>query len=272
MTQASPTTIRFLSPSTKEVLRCGSGTQRSGSRQEHFVTSEYVMLYLSQGHATYSDVTHQQVTIHAGDVWQRFPDVIHSVMCHEECTWYFVAVPAAVMPLLQVVGIDPFKQVAFHIGIHKHIIKRYEQVQRLLYTGKQHQLPNCLLAMQQLMIDLHQMARNTDTMHSHWLDKAKMLLTQDANQRFETGNIAEQLGMSYANFRKQFTQLAGTSPGHFRIRQRLQIAQEQLAGTQKPIADIAQSLGYPDVYSFNAQFTRHVGMPPGKYRRQWQWV
>ena len=271
MSQRTATTIRFLTPSTGEVLRCGKGTQRAASHQTNFITSEYVMLYIPQGSATYSDDQHENVPIKAGDVWQRFPNIAHSIVCHEVCTWYFVAVPAAVIPLLEVTGIDPYKQISFHIGIHKQIMRRYEQVHRQLYNGKQSQLPNCLLAMQQLMIDLHQLAKSPDNAQQHWLELAKQQLGNALDQRIPTNQIAQSLGMSYANFRKKFTQATGNSPGQFRIRQRLQFAQEQLAGTQQSIADIAESLGYPDVYSFNAQFARHMGIPPGQYRKQWQW-
>jgi len=228
------------------------------------------MLYLTQGSATYSDEQHLNIPIKAGDIWQRFPNVPHSVICHEVCTWYFVAVPAAVIPLLEVVGIEPYKQITFHIGIHKQIIRRYEQVHRQLNSHKQSQLPNCLLAMQQLMVDLHQLAKSPDNSQQHWLEQAKRQLAHAIDQRIGTEQIAESLNMSYANFRKKFTQATGSSPGQFRIRHRLQLAQEQLIGTQQSIADIAESLGYPDVYSFNAQFTRHLGTPPGQYRKQWQ--
>jgi AraC-like DNA-binding protein len=128
-----------------------------------------------------------------------------------------------------------------------------------------------MMAMQQLMVDLHLMAKSPGNNSDDWLDHARELLANDIDERLATEVIAEQLGLTYASFRKKFTQVTGTSPGQYRIRLRLQQAQEQLAGSQTPIADIAQNLGYPDVYSFNTQFTRHIGMPPGQYRKQWQW-
>lgn len=271
MAKNVPTTIRFLHPATGDVLRCGNGTQRKASQQINFLTSEYVMLYMTKGKAFYSDAHHARVPIEAGDVWQRFPNVVHSVVCLDECHWYFVAVPAGVMHLLEVTGITTLKQIAFHIGNHPSIIRRYEQVHHRLTSGPHSQLPYCLLAMQQLMVDLHLLARNADLTEQSWLDRARQMLSRKLDQRIKTEQVADALNMTYANFRKQFTHAIGMSPGQFRIRQRIQQAQEQLAGTHTPIADIAQSLGYPDVYSFSAQFAKHAGMPPAQYRRQWQW-
>ncbi|MFG0247336.1 MAG: helix-turn-helix domain-containing protein [Phycisphaeraceae bacterium JB051] len=266
------TTIRYLSPSTKDVLRCGMGTQPAGSCQENFLTTEYAMLYMVEGRATYVDDDHKAIPIKAGDVWQRLPNVVHSVFCHEPCMWHHVAVPAAVIPLLEVAGIDTIKPIVFHIGKHPQIIRRYEQVRRRLHDGPQSQLPYSMMAMQQLMIDMHQLAKSAGKdEEDHWLDRARQLLGQNLDQRIATENIADHLGMTYASFRKKFTQATGTSPGQYRIRLRLQQAQEQLAGSHLSIADIAQNLGYPDVYSFNTQFARHMGLPPGQYRKQWQW-
>ncbi|MBN4061248.1 helix-turn-helix transcriptional regulator [bacterium AH-315-I18] len=125
--------------------------------------------------------------------------------------------------------------------------------------------------MQQLMVYLHQLARQSPDHQENWLDQTRDLLSQHLDKRIKTQQVAEQVGMTYASFRKRFVDATGISPGQFRIRQRIQQAQEQLADTQLPIAKIAASLGYPDVYNFTAQFARYAGMPPGQYRKLWQW-
>lgn len=271
MARMTPTTVRFLRPHTRDVLRCGKGRQHAGSRQSNFITSEYVMLYQVTGHCLYSDDEHDQVPVSPGDVWQRLPDVPHSITCREMCEWYYVAVPAPVLRLLEVGGITTFKQIAFHIGHHRHIIRQFEQVHRRLNDGPRSQLPACMLAMQQLMIELHQLAQSPDNASEQWLNQARQLLSDQPHKRIAAQQVARKLNMRYANFRKRFTDATGISPGQYRIRQRLELAQEQLAGTPQSITQIARTLGYPDVYSFSAQFTRHIGMPPGQYRRQWQW-
>lgn len=229
------------------------------------------MLYLTHGHATYSDQDHQGVPITTGDIWQRFPNVLHSVTCHEFCRWYFVAVPSPVLDLLKIAGIKTVNQITFYIGKHRHINKRFERVQQQLHTGPHSQRPNCMMAMQQLMINLHQMAQHDSKNPASWLEEAQEQLSQKLDKRLKTQQVAETLNLSYAKFRKAFTQATGISPGQFRIRQRIEKAQEQLAGTSLSISKIADHLGYPDVYSFSAQFTRFSNMPPAQYRKQWQW-
>jgi AraC-like DNA-binding protein len=57
------------------------------------------------------------------------------------------------------------------------------------------------------------------------------------------------------------------SPGAYRIRCRLEQAQELLVNTQAPLASIAERLGYYDEYPFANHFKRFNGISPGRFRR-----
>ena len=263
--------IRLLGSGPGDVMRCGFNVQRQAGTQINFVTSEYAMLYIVRGKAIYRDADHHEVPLCTGDVWQRFPDVPHTIHCLEACGWYHVAVPAPVLQLLKVLHVPTLRTIAFHIGRPRLVIRRFEQVRKRLESGSRSQLDICLLAMQQLMIDLHRLARETSEDGSTWLDTAQLLLRENLNQRIKVDSIARHLNMSYTSFRTRFVTATGCSPGQYRIRHRIESAQEQLAGSSRPIAQIADHLGYPDVYSFSAQFSLYTGTSPGQYRRQWQW-
>ena len=46
-------------------------------------------------------------------------------------------------------------------------------------------------------------------------------------------------------------------------------AQSLLIHTDRTISEIASSLGYDAQSHFNQQFSRHVGMPPGEFRKHY---
>ena len=50
-------------------------------------------------------------------------------------------------------------------------------------------------------------------------------------------------------------------------RRRIGEAQNLLVETDLPIARIAEEVGYDTQNYFNLQFSKHVGMPPGKVRQ-----
>jgi AraC-like DNA-binding protein len=63
--------------------------------------------------------------------------------------------------------------------------------------------------------------------------------------------------------------MSGYSPMQYLLRRRVGEAQTLLITTDLPIAEIAGRVGYDTQSYFNLQFTRHVGMPPKRYRQNY---
>lgn len=64
-----------------------------------------------------------------------------------------------------------------------------------------------------------------------------------------------------------FKQLSGFSPMQYLTRRRIGEAQSLLLETDLPIARVAEMVGYETQNYFNLQFSKHVGMPPRKFRQ-----
>lgn len=63
-----------------------------------------------------------------------------------------------------------------------------------------------------------------------------------------------------------FKETSGYSPTQYLLRRRIGEAQNLLISTDLPMAKIAERVGFETQNYFNLQFSKHVGMPPGKYR------
>lgn len=63
-----------------------------------------------------------------------------------------------------------------------------------------------------------------------------------------------------------FKDMSGYSPIQYLLRRRLGEAQTLLISTELPIIDIALMTGFDTQNYFNAQFTKHVGVSPKRYR------
>ena len=78
--------------------------------------------------------------------------------------------------------------------------------------------------------------------------------------------LAASCGISEAYFRKIFLNEFGISPKDYLIHLRIQYAKQLLSSGDFTIAQAAQICGYKEPCHFSREFTKHVGMPPSKYK------
>ena len=78
--------------------------------------------------------------------------------------------------------------------------------------------------------------------------------------------MAQGMNMSPEHFSRVFHKVTGQSPRDFLLHTRLMRARHLLAETDLSIADIAEQLGYADLFFFSRQFKQKVGIPPSVYR------
>jgi AraC-like DNA-binding protein len=79
---------------------------------------------------------------------------------------------------------------------------------------------------------------------------------------------ARRLGFSFPHFFRLFRHATGLPPRQYVIRCRLEAAARRLREGELALKEIAEKIGYPDIYYFSRLFRKHFGVPPGKYRRE----
>jgi AraC-like DNA-binding protein len=73
-------------------------------------------------------------------------------------------------------------------------------------------------------------------------------------------------GLSPITLSRLFTRQLGVSFRQYVLQARLERARELLGETTMTVGQIARALGYPDVFLFSRQFSRHFGAPPSSLR------
>jgi RNA polymerase sigma factor (sigma-70 family) len=97
------------------------------------------------------------------------------------------------------------------------------------------------------------------------IQPAMAYISQNFNKEITNDTLAALTGLSTVYFRKLFTQMIGVSPIAYVHQIRIQKAKEMLKSDYSTLSDIAQSLGYPNLYDFSRTFKKHVGVAPSKY-------
>ena len=90
------------------------------------------------------------------------------------------------------------------------------------------------------------------------------MLEQDSD--LNLSQIAAKCGVSDCYFRRLFQQYSGESPMNFRQRLRIERAKQLLlSDEQYTVSEVAQELGFADVYHFSKTFKKYCGESPKKY-------
>jgi AraC-like DNA-binding protein len=103
-----------------------------------------------------------------------------------------------------------------------------------------------------------QLRRSTEYMQAH--------LTEDISLA-ELANLAK---LSQSQFARAFRDSTGVPPYRYILRSRIQRAEQMLAKTHAPIAEIAAQVGFADQSHFTKAFRRFVGATPKRWRQDRQ--
>lgn len=105
----------------------------------------------------------------------------------------------------------------------------------------------------------------SQTVHSAILEVANYIREHPAERRTIAG-LAARAGLSPKYFSRLFADVIGESVQAFTIRTRLERAAYLLRYGGMNVSEVADALGYRDVFFFSRQFRKHTGQSPSALR------
>ncbi len=96
--------------------------------------------------------------------------------------------------------------------------------------------------------------------------KAMDHIKKNYDQPISIRELAAMSNLSVSRFRETFTSTFKLSPLKFILKTRIQVACQQLSGSDEDIAAIAQNCGFCDQSYLTRQFQLHIGLTPKQYR------
>jgi len=117
-----------------------------------------------------------------------------------------------------------------------------------------------------LQPDPRDAASGTDSRRTR-LHKLAEQIRQSPILPWDMNREAAKLGLSPVHFRRLFRQEFG-EPGHrYLIHARIDHAARLLRLTERPVKEVAEACGVPDVFYFTRLFSERMGTSPARYRR-----
>jgi AraC-like DNA-binding protein len=87
------------------------------------------------------------------------------------------------------------------------------------------------------------------------------------NKRITNEMLAQISSLSVVYFRKLFTETLGVSPIAYLNNLRIKKAKEILSSDYDSLSDVANLLGFSNLYDFSRTFKKHTGLSPSAYSK-----
>ncbi len=265
---------RLASPGPQGRLRLGLQHFAAGVDQEPFCYGgeEYAVNLVLEGTGVYRDAEHGELPLQAGSLLLRIPGVHHVQTISPQKPWTaaYLAVPFSVYQTLALTGdLPPLSMPVLSVPLSDWLPQSIIGFVEELASQPPVKLGTTVARIQAFLIDFHRWLRGESRGEDERLfEEATRLLSDSACERTPLPELAAELHISYSRFRQLVRRRAGMSPGGYRIACRMQRARDLLAHRDCSLKEVANRLGYADVYVFTHQFTETTGISPAAYRQR----
>jgi YesN/AraC family two-component response regulator len=164
--------------------------------------------------------------------------------------------------------IDTEQPVGF-IGNQPALLDQAWEILQHMQKAEQSEMNYVLKTISNLLLDLLSINTQGKKMPRNvvMIEKVSSYITDHMDQRITIDGLSRKFGISSTKLRKDFKQLKGISPGSYMIRKRIETSFRYLVNPDISIGEIAEMLGYNNVYDFSNQFKKLTGHSPSRYRK-----
>jgi AraC-like DNA-binding protein len=236
--------------------------------------NEYQLLYLTEGEGIFHSTNVREAIIREGDLFLLFPGEWHSYHPNPRTGWksYWIGFRGRnIDDRVRAGFLSPQKPI-YHVGFSDEIVRLYKEAYdtALIEAAYSQQMMagivNHLIGLMYSLERNIQLGRNQA--HVDMISRARLRIREALESDLTIQQVAQDLGVSYSNFRKLFKEHTGMSPAIYQQDLRLQRAKELLTTTDLSIKEIAYRLNFesPDYFSF--KFKAQTGRRPTELRAE----
>lgn len=236
------------------------------------VLNEYQLLYITEGEGVFNSAHAKDVPLKAGDLFLLFPGEWHTYYPTGKHGWksYWIGFKGKNVDDRVKAGFLSVDKPIYHVGFSADVIRLYEEA----YKRAQEEAPYLqqILAgiVNHLVGLMHALERSMELSKDHtrvdMINLARLRIRESLEVDLTIQQVAEDLGVSYSNFRKLFKEFTGISPALYQQDLRLQRAKELLATTTLSIKEIAYRLRFESPDYFSSKFKIKTGKKPSEFR------
>jgi AraC-like DNA-binding protein len=237
------------------------------------VLGRYALVLIVSGQGYYSDARGTRCDLEPGSVVLVFPEIAHAYGPRDggEWTQIYYVFGGPQFDLWRKCGLLRMDRPVLHLGAPAYWQQRLAAVVKsepLDALGAPLRAFGRFLDVLAEMLGTESEA-GRENARDGWFEQSLRLLGRAGPDGWMTPQaVSREVGYSYENFRKRFAELSGESPGQYQKRRRLEWACAAMYQGEHTLKQIADELGFCDVFHFSKAFKQVIGTTPSEYRRR----
>ena len=236
------------------------------------VLNEYQLLYNPEGEGVFESAHCPQTKIKAGDMFLLFPGEWHTYHPNPRVGWksHWIGFKGRNMDDRVKAGFLTPEKPIYHVGYSAIIEGLYRRAFAAAREEAAYSQQEMAGLVNHLIGKMYSLERNIELSRNQqqvdMIDKARWRIRESLESEITIQGIAEELGVSYSNFRKLFKEYTGLSPATYQQELRLLRAKELLSTTDLSIKEIAYRLNFESPDYFSAKFKAKMGIKPSEVK------
>lgn len=235
--------------------------------------NEYRLVYITSGDVYFESASQSRTTVGKGSIIMLFPNEWYKFTLSgtNDLHIFWVGFKGITVDNMTRSSFFTTKNCIYNVGVESWFVDIFQEIYKIAdreQTGHQQYLAS-LIHLLLGRIYYSNLNNVQDSYIIRIINSAKAIMKEDCLQEnYPVKEIADRLGISYSQFRREFKHHCGISPGQYRQELKLIKAKEYLCNTNMSIADIAIKLKFECLGQFSTFFRKRVGVPPHEYRKQ----
>jgi AraC-like DNA-binding protein len=236
------------------------------------ILNEYQLLYNPEGEGVFESTHCPKTQLKPGDMFLLFPGEWHTYHPNPRTGWKsnWIGFKGKNMDDRVKAGFLSPEKPIYHVGYSAVIETLYKRAFEAAMEEAAYAQQMMAGLVNHLIGIMYSLERNIELNKNQqqvdMVSKARLRIRESLESDVTIQTIAEELGVSYSNFRKLFKEYTGLSPATYQQELRLLRAKELLTTTELSIKEIAYRLNFESPDYFSAKFKAKMGFKPSEIK------
>ncbi len=228
---------------------------------------EYALVYITHGRGAFESKTICK-SLEPGDLILLRPGQWHRYRPDPETGWHecWICFNGAIAE--QLFAQDPFTddQPVLSVGYNEQVLRLFVQARELaseMPRAFQQRIAAHIMHILALARAAQYAGSSAD---DELVRRIRCALTEHLERNVRMEDVAAELHVGYAKFRRSFKAHTGLTPGQYHLQLRIGRAKDLLTGTMLPVKQVAFQLGFDSPFYFSRIFKKKTGSSPQEWR------